>query len=66
MNRLKDTSLAEIIRAHKLARAAHDERHMKFIEDTLTDINYHTIRDLMHDGEYIKAAEQHRTAGEKD
>ena len=57
---LKQESLEDIIRAHKVARYACDDRQMKYIEDTLAGINYHIIRDLLHNGEYIKAADQHR------
>ena len=50
---LRPASLADIIHAHKVARSGHNEQQMKRIEDTLTNINYHIIRDLMHDGEYV-------------
>jgi hypothetical protein len=36
---------------------------MDSLENTLTDINYHTIRDLIHAGEYDKAAAYQRPQG---
>jgi len=59
---LKPETLADIIRSHRIARAANNSRTMDSLENTLTDINYHTIRDLLHDGQYDKAAEMHRQA----
>lgn len=59
---LKQESLEDIIRAHKVARYACDDRQMKYIEDTLAGINYHTTSSLLRSGEYIKAAAQHRQA----
>lgn len=56
---LKPETLADIIRAHRVARAANNSGTMASLENALTDINYHTIRDLIHAGEYDKAAAYH-------
>ena len=60
---LKPETLADIIRSHRIARAANNSRTMDSLENTLTDINYHTIRDLIHAGEYDKAAAYQRPQG---
>lgn len=58
---LRADTLKDIIRAHKLARRSENTRQLQSIEEALTDLNYHTIRDLLHSGDYDKAAELHRT-----
>ena len=63
---LKPAALADIIRAHKITRGVHDEHNMKFIEDTLAGINYHGVRDMLHDGEYVSAATQHWPVSAED
>ena len=66
MQGLSKESLADIIRAHKLARQSISGQYeMQALEAALTDINYHTIRDLMRAGEYDKAAAYHQQAREK-
>lgn len=59
---MKASTLADIIRAHKLARQfiGGGEYEMQSLEDALTAINYHTIAGLLRAGEYEKAADLHQ------
>ena len=62
--RLKAETLADIIRAHKAARMTDNRAKLDSLEQALTDISYHTIRDLMAAGEYDKAANIYRQGGQ--
>lgn len=57
---LRPESLADLIRSHRLTREAktRNEAHMKDIEETLTDRNFHAMVALLEAGEYEQALEQ--------
>lgn len=59
-HRLRPESLADIIRAHRIARMARNSWTMACLENTLAGIGYHTLRDLLHAGDYDKAAAFHQ------
>lgn len=54
---LSNKQLERLVKEHRKARESGDEYTCLLIEYRLCDINYHTVVDLLHSGEYKKVLE---------